>query len=127
MTNGTYVIGHTYTLVLDEFEQSSKQSGKDFMEWSGTVKIEIAQNAVNDKSGKTNTAINTLDAAVAKRTVNGHHVDFIKPVIERVSSTRGTNDETIIFNVIDKYLDTSDPVAAGEILVYVDNEEVTNS
>ena len=119
--NGTYTIGYTYTLVLSDFEQTTKQTGKDFMEWSGTVKIEVLQNAVSDTTG------NTLDSATSKRTINGKHVDFIKPVIERVSATSDSTakTETITFNVMDKYLDTTKALSASEITLYIDNELVT--
>ena len=119
--NGTYTIGYTYTLVLSNFEQTTKQTGKDFMEWSGTVKIEVLQNAVSDITG------NTLDSATSKRTINGKHVDFIKPVIERVSATSDSTakTETITFNVMDKYLDTTKALSASEITLYIDNELVT--
>ena len=119
--NGTYTIGYTYTLVLSGFEQTTKQTGKDFMEWSGTVKIEVLQNAVSDTTG------NTLDSDASKRTINGKHVDFIKPVIERVSATSDSTakTETITFNVMDKYLDTTKALSASEITLYIDNELVT--
>ena len=119
--NGTYTIGYTYTLVLSGFEQTTKQTGKDFMEWSGTVKIEVLQNAVSDTTG------NNLDSATSKRTINGKHVDFIKPVIERVSATSDSTakTETITFNVMDKYLDTTKALSASEITLYIDNELVT--
>ena len=126
VTSGNQTIGQTYTLVLGGFEQATKQSGKDFMEWSGTVKIVINTNAVNDTTG------NTLDTDVTKRTVNGQHVDFIKPVLEEVEPTAtiiaedATNKtETIVFNIMDKYLDTTNTLDTSEITVYVDGEAVT--
>ena len=121
VASGIYTIGHTYTLVLGGFEQSTKQSGKDFMEWSGTVKAVIAQNATSDTIG------NILDADETERTLIGEHVDFIKPVLEKVSSTRGSNNETIVFNVMDKYLADSNTnvISTNEITVYVDGEAVT--
>ena len=37
-----------YTLTLDNFEQATKQTGKSFLEYSGTVKITIAAGTVRD-------------------------------------------------------------------------------
>ena len=107
-----------YTLTLTNWEQGSKQSGKNFLEYSGTTTITIAAGVVTDKY--TNKS--------KEQTLTVGHVDFIKPRIEKVSSTRDASakTETIVFNVIDKYLDTSDPVADSEIKVYVDKEEASS-
>ena len=117
--------GIQYTLTLENWEQTTKQTSpvsKQFFEWSGTTKIEIEQNTITDQSGNTsNTQTFTLG-----------HVDFIKPKIERVSSTKDATakTETIVFNVFDKYLKTTNFVTEDEISVYVDNElasEITKS
>ena len=106
-----------YTLTLSNWEQSTKQSGKSFLEYSGTTKITIPAGTVTDQY--TNKSL--------EQTFDLGHVDFIKPRIETVSTTRDTSakTETIIFNVIDKYLDTSDAVASSEITVYVDGENAS--
>ena len=103
-----------YTLTLSNFEQGSKQTDKTFLEYSGTTKITIATGVVTDQYTNTN----------KEQTFELGHVDFIKPRIEKVSSTRDTSakTETIVFNVIDKYLETSDAVTSDEISVYVDGE-----
>ena len=106
-----------YTLTLSNWEEATKQTGKTFLEYSGTAKITIAAGAVIDQyTNKSEEQIFTLG-----------HVDFIKPRIEKVSSTRDASakTETIIFNVIDKYLDTTDAVAASEITAYVDGENAS--
>ena len=106
-----------YTLTLSNWEQSTKQSGKSFLEYSGTTKITIPAGTVTDQY--TNKSL--------EQTFDLGHVDFIKPRIETVSTTRNTSakTETIVFNVIDKYLDTSDLVTADEISVLVDKEATT--
>ena len=105
-----------YTLTLTNWEQASKQSGEPFLEYSGTTKITIAAGTVTDEYTNKNAAT-TLDLGL---------IDVVKPKIEKVSSTRDTTNktETIVFNVVDKYLDTSDPVALSEITAYVDGEAV---
>ena len=117
--------GIQYTLTLENWEQTTKQTSpvnKQFFEWSGTTKIEIEQNTITDQSGNTS---NTQEFTLG-------HVDFIKPKIERVSSTKDATakTETIVFNVFDKYLKTTNLVTEDEISVYVDNElasEITKS
>ena len=114
-TSITY--GIKYVLTLTNFEQSTKQDGKDFLEWSGTTKIEVAKDTITDKSGNTSNA----------QTFELGHVDFIKPRIERVGSVKDAKagTETITFNAIDKYMDTTSSLAASDIKVYVDKVEAT--
>ena len=54
-------------------------------------------------------------------------MDFIKPVIKKASSSKNATNgtETILFNVIDKYLDTTSTLSANDITVYVDKVEAT--
>ena len=106
-----------YILTLSNWEQTEKQSGNVFLEWSGTTKIKVAAGTIIDDY--TNESL--------EKTVEVGHVDFIKPKIERVSTSidESAKTETIIFNVIDKYLDTSDAVTKGEITVYVDGENAS--
>ena len=113
-TASTIQYGVKYTLTLSNWEESTKQSGKQFFEWSGTTKIEIAADTLKDESNNTSN----------KQQFTLGHVDFIKPKIERVSSTKNASNktETIVFNVIDKYLDVTDLVTESDISVYVDNE-----
>ena len=105
-----------YTLTLSNWEQASKQSGKTFLEYSGTTKITIAAGVVTDQYTNTNKA----------QAFTLGHVDFIKPRIEKASVTKDASagTETIVFNVIDKYLDTSDAVSLSEISVTVGGETV---
>lgn len=118
--NGTSVqYGVRYTLTLSDWEEATKQTGKQFFEWSGTTKIQVAAGTITDQyTNKSQKQEFTLG-----------HVDFIKPKIEKVSFAKDSTakTETIIFNVIDKYLDVSDKVTTDEISVYVDGELVPSS
>ena len=124
--------GVKYTLTLSNWEEATKQTAKnkEFFEWSGTTKITIAEGTLRDLPQE------DLPDTVAKKyntskeqTFELGYVDFIKPKIEKVSSTKNASakTETFEFNVIDKYLDTSDLVTTGEISVYVDGELVPTS
>lgn len=118
--NGTSIqYGVRYTLTLSDWEEATKQTGKQFFEWSGTTKIQVAAGTITDQyTNKSQKQEFTLG-----------HVDFIKPKIEKVSFAKDSTakTETIIFNVIDKYLDVRDKVTTGEISVYVDGELVPSS
>ena len=118
--NGTSIqYGVRYTLTLSDWEEATKQTGKQFFEWSGTTKIQVAAGTITDQyTNKSQKQEFTLG-----------HVDFIKPKIEKVSFAKDSTakTETIIFNVIDKYLDVSDKVTKDEISVYVDGELVPSS
>ena len=124
--------GIKYTLTLSNWEETTKQTAKnkEFFEWSGTTKITIAEGTLRDLPQE------DLPDTVAKKyntskeqTFELGHVDFIKPKIEKVLSTKNASakTETFEFNVIDKYLDTSDLVTTDEISVYVDGELVPTS
>ena len=115
----TVTYGVKYTLTLSDWEETSKQTNKDFFEWSGTTKIEIAEKTLTDESKNTSKA----------QTFELGHVDFIQPKIEKVSSAKNASakTETFVFNVIDKYLDTTDSVTTDEISVYVDGELVPSN
>ena len=77
----------------------------------------IATGGISD--GKHNTS--------KEQTFELGHVDFIKPRIEKESSVRDVEakTETITFNVVDKYLDTTKILTADDIKVLVDGEEAT--
>ncbi len=88
--------GVQYTLTLSNWQESSKQSGKSYLEWSGNTKIRIKAGKLKDTND---------NYSIAQEFEIGQ-VDFIKPMIEKVSSTRGENTETIVFDVNDKYIST---------------------
>ena len=121
-TSSTVQYGVKYTLTLSNWQESSKQTGKDFLEWSGTTKIKIAAGTLTDNSSNTS----------KEATFELGHVDFIKPEIVKVSSTvdKTAKTETIIFNLYDKYLfkDTYIDkyfIYANNISVYIDGESAT--
>ena len=121
-----HVTGYEYTLVLSGFEQLEKIGERKYKDYSGTVSIEIDQDAVHDLSGKDNTTVlNHLKEDITLRTVKGDFVDFIKPEFLESSSTKGTNTETFEFTIIDKYISGTNLVTSDEIKVYIDDEEVT--
>ena len=106
-----------YTLTLSNWEEAEKQDGKNFLEYSGTAEMTIrSETIIDDYTNKSMEYTFTLG-----------HIDVIKPRIETVSTTRdeSAKTETIVFNVIDKYLDTSDVVTENEISVYVDGENAS--
>ena len=106
-----------YTLTLSNWEQAEKQDGKNFLEYSGTAEMTIrSETIIDDYTNKSMEYTFTLG-----------HIDVIKPRIETVSTTRDESSKTeiIVFNVIDKYLDTSDAVTENEISVYVDGENAS--
>ena len=106
--------GVKYTLTLSNWEETSRQSGKEFIEWSGTTKIKIAEGTLTDTSGNTSVEQNfTLG-----------HVDFIKPKLFDVKTTKDptSKTESIEFKLTDKYFDTTDALTADEIAVTIDDE-----
>ena len=88
--------GVQYTLTLSNWQESSKQSRKSYLEWSGNTKIRIKAGTMKD----------TYENLSKLQEFTIGQVDFIKPMIEKVSSTKGTNTETIVFDVNDKYIST---------------------
>ena len=117
-----------YTLTLDNFEQATKQTGKSFLEYSGTVKITVAAGTVrDDASAIAGTRTDGHSNTNKEKTFELGHVDFIKPRIEKQSATKDetAKTETIIINVIDKYIDTTKEITADEITIYADEEIVT--
>ena len=109
--------GVKYTLTLSDWEETTKQTGKSFFEWSGTTKIKITAGTLTDNY--TNTS--------KEQEFELGHADFIQPKVELESSTKNASakTETIVFNVIDKYLDTSKTLTKDDISVLVDGESAT--
>ena len=114
----TVQYGVKYTLTLSNFvetDDSFNASKKGYREYSGLTEIKLTEGLLKDKY--TNTSKEEI--------VEIGQVDFINPVINQVSSVR-RNDlktETIIFNVMDKYLDTSTNLTADNITVFLDDEQ----
>ena len=102
--------GVQYTLTLSNWQESSKQSGKSYLEWSGNTKIRIKAGTMKD----------TYENLSKLQEFTIGQVDFIKPMIEKVSSTKGTNNETIVFDVNDKYISTK--LSAANITTLINGE-----
>ena len=99
------VVGHQYTLVLNQFEETEAQliaSGRKYKDYSGTISVHIAEGAAKDTHGNTlNTATTTIS----------DFVDFIKPNV-RYDYATGDIDYTgktftMVIEVIDKYFQNS--------------------
>lgn len=109
--------GVKYTLTLSDWEEATKQNGKTFLEWSGTTKIKIAADTLKDQYNNTS---NEQEFSLG-------HIDLIQPRIEIESTSKDetAKTETIIFNVVDKYINTSSVMSADSITVTIDDEETT--
>ena len=66
-----------YTLTLDNFEEAARQSGKSFLEYSGTVKIKIAAGTVTDDATGASVSPSTLFDADGTNTDGLHIGDFV--------------------------------------------------
>ena len=121
----TQTIGVRYKLTLSDWQEALRQSGKNYLEWSGTTKIKIAGGTITDQY--TNTSNETEWFTLG-------HVDFIKPEIVEIEPTPeiqaqdiANKTETIVFTATDKYLNTSDMITKDEITIYVDEEDATSA
>ena len=87
VVNGVTVKGHQYTLVLSDFEQTRTTINRDreFSDWSGTVRIDIAEGAVRDEEVVIVDNPEGEEDEIAGGNVNdstpitGEFADFIKP------------------------------------------------
>ena len=109
--------GVQYTLTLSNWQESSKQSGKSYLEWSGNTKIRIKAGTMKD----------TYENLSKLQEFTIGQVDFIKPMIEKVSSTKGTNNETIVFDINDKYISTKLSTANITTLINGETADVTTT
>ena len=89
--------GITQTITLSNLNQTQKQNGKEYLEWSGDVSLKIPAGTLTDENGLTS----------AEKTIEPTKIDQIKPEIEYVKSESGFAKETatlqLKFRVIDKY------------------------
>ena len=113
---GSTKVGVQYTLTLTGWEQSSKQNGKSYFEWSGNTVVKIAAGVLTDTSSNSS----------PETSFTIGQVDFIKPKIEKVSSSKSGGTETITFKVIDKYFNTSAKLTKDDITVLVDSETASS-
>ena len=93
-------VGHRYTVVVSNFNKGRK-NGRKYSDWSGTVSLRIAADAVQDTSQNKNNAT----------TITGDFVDFIKPEFTYVYSSGNINHTnktlTVDFTVADRYFSSS--------------------
>ena len=116
LKEGTTKVGVQYTLTLTGWEQSSKQNGKSYFEWSGNTVVKIAAGVLTDTSSNSS----------PETSFTIGQVDFIKPKIEKVSSSKSGGTETITFRVIDKFFSTSAKLTKDDITVLVDSETASS-
>lgn len=96
------IIGYNYTITLSNFEQRRKTNGKNYKDWSGTLRLEIAEGtAVDEYENKNKTT-----------SIFGEFVDFTKPYISYKYSEndidRNRDIVKLVFDVTDKYYDAKD-------------------
>ena len=106
-------------LVLYNFEEAVRQTGKSYKEWSGNIRVEIAQGTLTDTTyGNKNMSIsedgNRKDSQVEdeikvdRNTVDAMFADFIKPeIVYQYSDTdiNYTNKSfTMEISITDKYI-----------------------
>ncbi len=125
--------GVHYKFTLTDLEESDElfkaerdkyatdaSTGRVYREYSGNTTIIIPENTIIDSSNNKN----------QKLEIPLDHIDTIAPEIIKVSSTKDSanNKETIVFDVVDKYLDTSaiTTTDTSKIHVMVDDEEATS-
>ena len=87
------------TIILNDFEETIRQSGKLYKEWSGTISLKIAKDSgLQDTYGSQNLEQNLNDIVFA---------DFIKPELTYIYSQDDINHDaktlTVDFSVTDKY------------------------
>ena len=96
------IIGYNYTITLSNFEQRRKTNGKNYKDWSGTLRLEIAEGTAVDEYENKNKTTSIL----------GEFVDFTKPYISYKYSEndidRNRDIVKLVFDVTDKYYDARD-------------------
>ena len=116
----TVANGVKYTLTLSNWVGTNKtftdsnSVSRQYREYSGTTKITVAKDTITDQYTNNSN----------EQTFELGHIDFLRPEIGNVSSTKGTNTETIVFAVTDKYFDADEEITLEEITVFIDDEEV---
>ena len=114
----TVTNGVQYTLTLTNWEESTRQSGKYYYEWSGNVSLVIAANTIEDNSGNKS----------KQQTLTLGKADVLKPKIDNITVAQDKNKKTVTvgFDVSDKYLKTSTGFNVSNISIYIDGENATN-
>ena len=141
-------------LTLSNFEEATRRTGKDFKEWSGNIRIEVAQGTLSDTTGPADAEGNritygnkNMDLAeggarqdngieettkVDKNTDNVMFTDFIDPEFTYESAKteiiHGDEEQvTIVFDVVDKFFQstTLSNLDASQITINIDDYDVT--
>ena len=108
-------------ITLSDFEEATLRTGKSYKEWSGNIRLEIAQGTLKDTYGSGNIKLETdgnrADNVIEdttkfdKNTSNAMFGDFVKPgFVYNYSSTDIDHDAktlTVDFSVTDKYFNSS--------------------
>ena len=141
-------------LTLSNFEEATRRTGKDYTEWSGNIRIEVAQGTLSDTTGpvdedgdRTNYGNKNMallddgtradhsiedETKVDQNTEGSMFTDFIKPEFTYESSKteilHGDEEQvTIVFDVVDKFFEstTLSNLDASQITVQIDDYDVT--
>jgi hypothetical protein len=148
LNTSTGVTEITATITLQDFNIALRKTGKNFLEWSGNISIQLAKGSLVDGYGNKNLeeiaidAEGTMDRVEVKdelidsETSGKMFIDDIKPEFAYVYSAtnpdidHGTETVIIVFDVIDKYFDST-TLASDEngalITVIVDDDESANT
>ena len=94
----------TQTVTITNLNQTEKQAGKDYLEWSGYVVLDIASGSLTDEYGFTS-SLGTTDESIVEGTTT--FIDQIKPEINYLKANSGIAQDTatlvLEFEVVDKY------------------------
>ena len=117
-----------YTLTLDNWEEAAKQAGKSYYEYSGATTLKIAAGTITDDATGAEEGISDGKRNTSKeQTLDIGKIDILRPVIERETAEVNMGDQTatVVFNVSDKYLNTSDTITANDITVILNGTETS--
>ena len=110
-------------LTLSNFEEATRRTGKSYKEWSGNIRVEVAQGTLIDTTyGNKNMALaddgstridNKIEdtTKVEQNTANAMFIDYIEPEFTYTYSSTDINHDaktlTVDFSVTDKYFNSS--------------------
>ena len=121
-------------IILDNFIQTTMQSGKSYFEWAGNVALQIASEMLVDAYGNgtleqsdeqgTMQRVEIKDSATTDHMIdNMMFADFVKPVITYEYSSADINQTEkaaqIVFDVTDKYY-ASENISLDNLTILMD-------
>jgi len=143
------LIGHKYTLTIENLDQMARKAGMTTVDYSGIVTVAIAEGKVFDKEGNSNIAT-TITSGVDLPGVQDPSgsgsggsgsgdgniivgdpvvIDVVSPIWERVSSTANLNGNTGTATAVilgsDTYLANSS-LTTEKMKVFIDGIEITD-